>query len=396
MNRHHSARAAIALAAAFGSIALGASPASAADKDCSDFASQKAAQIFFLKAGGPSSDPHGLDAEGDGIACESNPAPYYYGTTVPDGDGSGDSQPAPAPQPVVVKSSVKLSVDRHRAIKGEPFTLVASVSPQGRRTVVVQRFVNRHWKFFAKGVTSREGKVSGSFRTPAESTKYRALVKPTSVGNKKFTSATGTAEALRVQHQRVTLAFADDTLDEGRSAHARVGATPVRVGRTLAIQIRQPGGWRTIRTVREDRDGSVALTLPSAGLGEYRYRAVARQFHGAAPSTSATRTLTVQDVTAPPAPAAVYTTPGDSTVGLTWSGTQAEDFSHYVVWVRQDGVGTWTLATTTAGTAAAVGSLTNDVAYWFAVTSVDVHGNESAPSAEVSATPVAPPAPPAP
>lgn len=71
---------------------LGAAPAQAADKDCADFASQKAAQIFFLKNGGPSSDPHNLDSEGDGIACESNPAPYYYGKVLP--DGSTTKKPA--------------------------------------------------------------------------------------------------------------------------------------------------------------------------------------------------------------------------------------------------------------------------------------------------------------
>ena len=61
-----------------------ASPANAvADRDCGDFASQKAAQIFYLQAGGPRIDPHRLDAEGDGIACESNPAPYYYGAQRP-------------------------------------------------------------------------------------------------------------------------------------------------------------------------------------------------------------------------------------------------------------------------------------------------------------------------
>jgi len=37
-----------------------------------------------------------------------------------------------------------------------------------------------------------------------------------------------------------------------------------------------------------------------------------------------------------------------------------------------------------------VGGLVNDVAYWFYVTSVDVHGNVSAASTEVEATPSAP------
>ncbi|MBS1676821.1 MAG: excalibur calcium-binding domain-containing protein [Actinobacteria bacterium] len=47
--------------------------------DCPDFSSQKSAQIYFLKHGGPRYDPDRLDADHDGIACEDNPAPYFYG-----------------------------------------------------------------------------------------------------------------------------------------------------------------------------------------------------------------------------------------------------------------------------------------------------------------------------
>lgn len=71
-----------------------ASPAHAlADRDCGDFASQKAAQIFFLEQGGPSADPHNLDSEGDGIACETNPAPYYYEKALPTGTTTTTSSP---------------------------------------------------------------------------------------------------------------------------------------------------------------------------------------------------------------------------------------------------------------------------------------------------------------
>jgi endonuclease YncB( thermonuclease family) len=67
---------------------LASSPAQAiADRDCSDFATQKAAQIFFLQHS-PGSDPHRLDAEGDGIACESNPCPCYYKRSLPSGGGA--------------------------------------------------------------------------------------------------------------------------------------------------------------------------------------------------------------------------------------------------------------------------------------------------------------------
>ena len=42
------------------------------DRDCGDFTSQAEAQRFFEAAGGPESDPHRLDSEGDGVACESS------------------------------------------------------------------------------------------------------------------------------------------------------------------------------------------------------------------------------------------------------------------------------------------------------------------------------------
>ena len=41
------------------------------DRDCEDFASQADAQRFFeANGGGPARDPHRLDADGDGVACE--------------------------------------------------------------------------------------------------------------------------------------------------------------------------------------------------------------------------------------------------------------------------------------------------------------------------------------
>jgi hypothetical protein len=51
--------------------------ASAADKDCVNFKSQRAAQFFFLRHGGPQSDPDRLDGDNDGVACEDNPCPCY-------------------------------------------------------------------------------------------------------------------------------------------------------------------------------------------------------------------------------------------------------------------------------------------------------------------------------
>ena len=43
------------------------------DRDCSDFETQREAQDFFEAAGGPQRDPHLLDRNKDGMACESLP-----------------------------------------------------------------------------------------------------------------------------------------------------------------------------------------------------------------------------------------------------------------------------------------------------------------------------------
>jgi hypothetical protein len=65
----------LGIAAAVTSVAalMAASPAGAfVDKDCSDFPTQKKAQKFFKKHN-PKKDPHGLDADNDGKACETLP-----------------------------------------------------------------------------------------------------------------------------------------------------------------------------------------------------------------------------------------------------------------------------------------------------------------------------------
>ncbi len=41
------------------------------DYNCSDFSTQRQAQAFYIKNGGPFRDPHGLDWDRDGVACES-------------------------------------------------------------------------------------------------------------------------------------------------------------------------------------------------------------------------------------------------------------------------------------------------------------------------------------
>jgi hypothetical protein len=72
-----------ATAALLAAVALLPATAAAVDKDCVDFSTQRAAQIFFLKHGGPRYDPDRLDGDHDGIACEDNPCPCYYKKHLP-------------------------------------------------------------------------------------------------------------------------------------------------------------------------------------------------------------------------------------------------------------------------------------------------------------------------
>jgi hypothetical protein len=64
------------LGAAFVSLLCLPSTAQAVDYDCANFSNQAEAQEYLLPG-----DPHRLDADNDGVACESLPCPCSYETT---------------------------------------------------------------------------------------------------------------------------------------------------------------------------------------------------------------------------------------------------------------------------------------------------------------------------
>ena len=66
-------------------LTLSAPAQATADRDCADFANQAEAQRFYL-AHSPSSDPHRLDGDDDGRACDSLPCPCSSATG---GSGGG-------------------------------------------------------------------------------------------------------------------------------------------------------------------------------------------------------------------------------------------------------------------------------------------------------------------
>ena len=74
------------------------------DRDCTDFDRWAEAQAFYKAAGGPDSDPHGLDGDGDGVACGSLPgAPESEELSVepaPTSVATPTALPTPTPTPV--------------------------------------------------------------------------------------------------------------------------------------------------------------------------------------------------------------------------------------------------------------------------------------------------------
>ena len=71
------------------------------DRDCSDFTEWREAQAFFEAQGGPESDPHGLDRDGDGIACKSlQAAPVPTPTPIPAATRIPTPTPTPAATPI--------------------------------------------------------------------------------------------------------------------------------------------------------------------------------------------------------------------------------------------------------------------------------------------------------
>jgi len=83
--------------------------AAAADLDCSDFSTQEEAQGHLLPG-----DPHGLDADNDGIACETLPS----GGPDPGPGGGGEAtEPAPPPPPPKLSKAAARDAAKRKARK---------------------------------------------------------------------------------------------------------------------------------------------------------------------------------------------------------------------------------------------------------------------------------------
>ncbi|MBD3169429.1 MAG: hypothetical protein GF307_08090 [candidate division Zixibacteria bacterium] len=86
----------------------------------------------------------------------------------------------------------------------------------------------------------------------------------------------------------------------------------------------------------------------------------------------------------PPAvPTGVYSVTGDEQITLYWSPVIENDFDYYVVWRSDDPVGPYEDIAETRSTYFLDSGLINGRTYYWAVSSVDIYGNESELSEEM-------------
>lgn len=84
--------------------ALAPAGAQAADLDCADFANQAEAQGYLTPG-----DPHRLDGDNDGVACEDLPCPCSTGSGV---EESGPTTVTPPPPPRLSKPAARRAAKR--------------------------------------------------------------------------------------------------------------------------------------------------------------------------------------------------------------------------------------------------------------------------------------------
>ena len=117
------------------------------DHNCPDFETQSEAQDYYERAGGPDLDPHRLDDDGDGIACEgyfpdrlptdSPPASTRSDTPTPAPTAASTATPPVASQPIIINVSIPSPMQTPTAVPSPTVTLNPTTVPTAVPTPAV-------------------------------------------------------------------------------------------------------------------------------------------------------------------------------------------------------------------------------------------------------------------
>jgi hypothetical protein len=168
----------------FGAVSLVsvAGPAHAMDMNCSDFDNQAQAQNYFENNGGSASNNvDGLDADGDGVVCESNPCPCSDG-----GGGGGGGGGTTQPKPFHKLTAQKGKVD------GTPVAFGKVTTYKGERIRIMRRVEGTGFKLFKSVVTKAQtGKFNVAISSPQGKTSCFRVVVPATKKYKLTTKPIG-------------------------------------------------------------------------------------------------------------------------------------------------------------------------------------------------------------
>ena len=124
------------------------------DHNCPDFETQSEAQDYYERAGGPDLDPHRLDDDGDGIACEgffpdrlptdSPPASTRSDTPTPAPTAASTATPPVASQPIIINVSIPSPMQTPTAVPSPTVTPHPTTSTTPAPTAVPTPTVTPH------------------------------------------------------------------------------------------------------------------------------------------------------------------------------------------------------------------------------------------------------------
>ena len=264
----------------------------------------------------------------------------------------------------------------------------------GRR-VVLQRKNGSGWVQVASGAQASNGSVSLTVPTDAVGFfSYRAV-----------TVAANGAVAFATGSKSITVSAAPPVDTTPPPVPGGLGATggdsqvglswsAVAAGDLAGYNVYRAtasgGPWTKLTASPVDATSYSATGLTNGTTYYFAITSVDNASNESAKSSNASATPTATpDTTPPPVPGGLGATDGDGHVGLSWSAVAAGDLAGYNVYraTASGGPSAKLTASPVVATSYSATGLTSGTQYWFAVTSTDVTGNESARSASATATP---------
>ncbi|HSV39219.1 MAG TPA: fibronectin type III domain-containing protein [Nocardioidaceae bacterium] len=264
---------------------------------------------------------------------------------------------------------------------------VAFTPARANRPVELRRKVNGTWQLVAKSTELANGSATFALPTGTAGTfVYRATAL-------KFHGAAAFSTSERTQ----AVVVPDTTppaVPTGLAATPGDGTVHVSWDPVAAPDL---AGYRVARATAlggpyamvGPQTTQTAMDVSGTNGTTYWFKVWAIDMTGNNSPLSTAVSATPADLTPPPVPVNLAAEPGNTDVSLTWDAVSATDLAGYRVYRATNAGGPWTLLTVSPILPHdyTVTGLTNETAYWFTVTSVDTHDNESLKSTAVSATP---------